>query len=286
MADPQAKLEGIIEQQQSWADQLRIELANGGNVRDVSDNLFLPLHAETRRALLEGSACGFGDERKPDPLHALHSSQALACNFFEPWRGQASSPLDLIAPLDANAPDSDALEPASAPCEIVVAEQLPLGPHELTVAADVVIRSDTTRPAAVVACFTEGYDDVDTRLPAAPSEYAGLWSDLPGCRGLAEDLHANPRRFRRIPAGRILELALALHQRHGSRGARLVHLWYDTSGRTAREQRQEADRLRMRIGGEVDFASITWQTLFLAMLDHPASDPRQIDYLAHRYFAG
>jgi len=285
MADPQATLERIIAQQQSWAEQLQLELADGENVRHVADNLFLPPRPETQQALIDGHAYGVGNEAKPGPLHALHSHHALACNFFESWHGRASHPLDPIPTPDADASDADARDTASVPNEIAVAEQIQLEPGERSVAADIVIRRGTTRPTAVVACFTEGYGDVDPRLPAAPSEYAGLWNDLPGCHGLAKDLRANPRRFRRIPAGRILELGLALHRRHGPRGARLVHIWYDTSGPTAREQRHEANRLRMRIGGEIDFSSVTWQSLFLAILDHPASDPHQIDYLARRYFA-
>jgi hypothetical protein len=139
---------------------------------------------------------------------------------------------------------------------------------------------------AVCALFTEPFTDVDPRVAhGAPGEDDPLWRELPGCALLARDLRVNPRRYRHLAAGRLLDVALGMTRRFGRHGFRLAVLWYDAGGRASRRLRTELDRLRMRIGGEVDLVATSWQGLLAPLRATPTAHGPYTRRLEARYFA-
>ena len=159
-------------------------------------------------------------------------------------------------------------------------------PDELaSVALDLVLEGAGARPTAVFTSFAELYERPAHDLDAALVESPEAWSALSGCRDLARDLRANPTRFTHLPVTRLLEWVVALTHRYGPRGFRLVALWYDLADERARQIRRELDRLRMRIGGEVDVVALTWQTLCERLAYSGDLRGAHAAYLGERYLA-
>ena len=264
---------GLLEQQRRWAATRRLEVDDDDHTADVDVNLFAVLGAESR-AELEGSAARpLGDGSKPGPIRGLHSTQALVCNVFDPWRESGAAPL--AAALDTD-PGSNA---DSVTFAFARAAEPGVGAE-----LDVWLEAEGGRPTALVASFAEPYVGFDAPLAPEALDAPGSWGALAGCRNLALDLRANPRRFRSLPVLRLLHHALALTRRLGPRGFRLAYVWYEMDGPGAALHRRELDRFRMRVGAEVDLHACTWQEFFRALARHPAAPVGYLDYLAARYF--
>ena len=91
----------IRDQQRQWAKQAGHKPDAKGYVRKVEDNLWRPLHPETRKEFETGSGNELrGQGKRPAKLLALHSSAALACNVFDFWRDRDKSALAKALGLD------------------------------------------------------------------------------------------------------------------------------------------------------------------------------------------
>jgi hypothetical protein len=260
--------ERVREQQQHWAESRELDLDETGCLRAIDANLVTPLSTEARDQLRLALPQVLGDGEKPGELCRIDSRWALVCNVFEPWRGRPLTALSAACGADPEA------------SEIRLADPCP-GASE---PADLALGGPCARPTLVVSSFAEtgAGDRIDSDALASTER----WSGLAGCRGLALDLRANPRRFRHLPANRLLTQAAARTQTLGTRGFRLLYLWYEHGG-NGRFVRQEIDRFRMRIGGEVDFSALSWHALFEELrwrLLQPGRRVSYLDYLAGRYF--
>ena len=155
--------------------------------------------------------------------------------------------------------------------------------------ADALLQSGTTA-TVVAASFLEPYSLVDNHPEAATLEEDASWRGLEACRNLTLDLRANPRRFRHLAVARLLALGQAWTRETGTRGFRLLYLWWDGGGAAAARVRSEIDRFRMRAGGELDFVALSWQELFGALRrgvrddPNPAGHEAYLQYLSSRYF--
>ena len=269
MPDAPRVHEQLIARQRLWASQSEIELGDPEHVLRWQDNLTATAATATADELARaGLVPAHGG--KPAPLTALGSGIALAANFFGPFLGRetalggaagALGPVERVrfaVPLDAQ------------------------GDAATGTQADLLIEAADVRPTAVLPLFAEPFADVDTGGRAMAE--AEDWNGLHGCVQLARELlRANPRRFRRLSVGRALELARAMTRRFGQHGFRLAVLWYAAPGHAGRRLRDEIAQLRMRIGGEVDFLSATWQGLFEQLRSGPLGD--HAPALEARYFA-
>ncbi|MCG8591539.1 MAG: hypothetical protein MJE66_19765 [Proteobacteria bacterium] len=217
-----SNLERLRRHLRRWAGEREIELDGGDCAQPATANLLWPLHPESEAELLANEPALLGDDRKPGELARLDSTLAFACNVFEFWR-RAGAPVSYPAWLPAGT--QLWLEPAGA------------------------------LPTAVAVRLTEPYGGLDDRGTPDLDDDAERWAGLWGCRELARERATHPARWQRLDVGRLLEAAVSLTRRHGPRGFRLLLLWVDCGGREARELRREIDRLRMRIGGEVEFAA-------------------------------
>jgi len=260
----------ILDSQRRWAQRMGLEVDASGAVANPRDHLMCPLSEESWRALGSSGLGLMGEEGKRGPLHALDSTHALLCHLVEPLRdsdhdglaaalgGRAGGVVRLCAPLEEAGPDAPASE------------------------VDLLIGS--AHPVAVLARYREPYEAPDRRRPSHPDAPAEAWAGLPGCRSLARDLRANPARFERLEVGRLLEAVRLLTRRHGPRGFRLVHLWFDGGDAESRRYAREVDRLRMRVGGDVELEVIAWRVLFERLRASGAYDDGYAEAIARRYF--
>ena len=262
----------IRAQQRSWAESRGIELDDDGLVGEAAANLLAPLSAETERQLSQDPTRPLGEPGKPGALLRVDSTCALLCNVFDHWRDRQ---LGVMAGLCGADPRSTALHFRPELAGGARRPDLLLAPGD---------GDNGARPTAVIASFCEPYGDVDRSPPSSPEDDPGRWGGLPGCAHLARDLRNNPDRFHTLAVGGIVDCAAALHQRFGARGFRLLYLWYPVEGAAADRHREELDRLRLRIGGEIDFEVRSWQGLFASLQSRYREDTGYAAYLAARYF--
>jgi hypothetical protein len=113
-----------------------------------------------------------------------------------------------------------------------------------------------------------------------------VWAEagLPRCQALAEDLQAGRERSKFLHAAQLLKHALGLAKR-GARAPALVYLYYAWPGPEAAVHREEIERLRARLAGEIEWRVLTYQELHRALCAAPGVDRAYLDYLAQRYFA-
>ena len=64
----------------------------------------------------------------------------------------------------------------------------------------------------------------------------------------------------------------------------LLYLWYDYPSSEAAAHRAEVETFMQRLGGEIDFRSMTYQELFKKVRGASSVDAKYITYLTGRYF--
>lgn len=276
MPDASRTFTRLMERQRAWAEAREVECDAEGRLRRWTENLLEAVPAATRAELGTVAPDETAGEAKPGRLHDLGSGLALAANVLAPWRDRLD---ELAARLPGLLP---------APQTVRFAGSLSLGDAAddapPSTGVDVLFEAPGDRATAVVPLFAEPFGDVDPRVGDALARDPGLWSGLHGCALLARDVHANPRRFRRMAVGRVLETALGMSRRFGRHGYRIAIVWYDTRGRASRRLRAEIDRVRMRIGGEVEVVAETWQSLCDTLGSAGGADGRYTRALTGRYF--
>lgn len=276
MAKTGATWRAMMERQRRWARERELEVDDHGLLDSAEANFLTPLCDESRAEWFASSRPVFDRDGKPGSFRSLLATEALVSNLFEGWRGTDLAPL--AAALEA-APNADSLS---------FAQKIPT-PGESWIApveADVLLHGNAAKPTAVFASLAEPYADPDRRPPVGTLLQSQLWSKLPGCRHLASDLCSNPRRFQSLDVGRIVERVLALTHHYGSRRFRVALLWHEEPGDRARCHARELDRLRMRIGGEVDLVTLSWRALLRRLLATCPSRRSELDPIADRYLAG
>jgi hypothetical protein len=265
----------ILEGQLHWARRARIEFDEAGWVADARDQLLCPLSPETRSELEAVHRDALGRDGKPGALGALDSTHVLLCHLIEPLRALGAQWLDRT--LGGRGTGS-----ALRLCEAL--QDPGAAPDGGALESELVV--DGAHPIYVLARYREPYSEPDRRRPPDPDGEPERWAGLPGCRGLALDLRANPRRFERLEVGRILEAIRRLAARHGRRGFRLVHLWFDGPGAEARAYAREIDRFRLRVGGDVEWAALSWRSLFEGLRSAGLYDAGYARSVEDRYFHG
>jgi len=294
----------ILETQATWARSQDLEIGDSRHTPDLRSNLFAPLPDGVRGELEQSRRHPLGDVArdveggKPGDLQLLESTLALVCNLFAPGGGGATTG----ALAETCGGDSRTGRMRVCPTVGTAASGLSAEVDVLFETASPAASSnddagagdDVGRPTAVIASYAEPYRSPRPRREPAnrvSSEWlepSGIWEALPMCRRLALDLRASPRRFEHVGAAELLLAGVSMTTQYGYRGFRLVHLWYDGGGAAAAKYRSELDRFRFRVGGELDFRSLTWQQLYaqLAEAGRDGSGPldgARLQYLQGRY---
>lgn len=275
-------IRAIGREQRAWASRRGVEVDDADLTEDVDANLFTPVSHELRLRLERQSPGLLGEHEKAGEMAALCSTAALVHNVFDYWRGRAAGSVQQAL---GETPGEAALDLRFA----ATATRAQTNARHRHGVADALLRSGT-RSTVVAASFLEPYSLVDNHPEAATLEEDASWRGLESCRNLTLDLRANPRRFRHLAAARLLALGQAWTREAGTRGFRLLYLWWDGGGAGAARVRSEIDRFRMRAGGELHFVALSWQELFRALRSaarddtDPAGHDAYLQYLSSRYF--
>ena len=265
--------------QQYWARSKGISCTSRGYVRGVEANLWRPLSAQARQSFERGAGSELSGHMK-----ALHSSSALAVNFFDYWTGRDKTPILSalgIGPEDGTSLDFEA--------------QFPTGLGGTPPHLDVAITHSTNFVVAVEAKFTEHMKRSTRGKSNFTMAYfpksSGLWTDagLPACQALAQDLWAEElrggrQRFEYLDSRQLLKHALGLATQQGNRFS-LHYLYYDWPGDRLGAHGREVDSFDEWMGDEIRFKALTYQEVFERLKDSGQAGSDYLDYLETRYFA-
>ena len=216
-------------------------------------------------------------------MRALHSSSALAVNFFDYWTNRDKTPILSALGIDPEGGDSLDFE---APFHTGLGGT---PPH-----LDVAITYSTGFVVAVEGKFTEHLKR-STRgksnftmayFPTSTGRWIGR--DLPACQSLAEELWAEElrggrQRFEYLDPRQLLKHALGLAAQLGNRFS-LYYLYYDWPGDGMEAHRREIAFFDEYVGDEIRFKALTYQGVFEKLRDSGQAGSEYLDYLETRYF--
>lgn len=270
-----ATFQFIRERQRRWAETRHLTVSANGRVSRVEDNLFAPLHDETRAEFEAGDGDEFGTPDDVGKMYSLHSSSALACNVFDYWRKRAMSPLLQACGFQTFGSD------------LKFEQKLSTGVGRKPANLDVLITDSGggCPPIAVESKFTEPFQTSERDcLRLSYFSNSAIWDKLPVCRTVAESLTTRER-FKCFKASQLLKHTLALTRKYGKKRFVLLYLWYDVTGSDAAKQHEaEVQEFANLVGDDVLFRSDTYQTVFdrLSLL---TSGTSYEGYVRSRYFA-
>jgi hypothetical protein len=267
----------LFRAQRRWADAHGVQYDASGCVRDLADNLRVPLTTAALEEFRRGSELTPGTAR-PARLYSLGSSAALVVNVFDYWRDR-----DVALLLGA-------LGVAGAgAAKLTFEEPLSTGLAGDAPTADVALHGSAGIRVAIESKYGEWLVPRPRSQRVFKDKYFpggdGVWAaaGLPRCQALAEDVQSGRERLKFLHAAQLLKHALGL-AKSGQRTAALVYLYYDWPVREAAAHRDELDRVIARLVPEIDLRALTYQALFRALRVVPGLDAAYVDYLSRRYF--
>jgi hypothetical protein len=211
-------------------------------------------------------------------MRALHSSSALAYNFFEYWRGRDASPLASTLRLPAPIVGVD------------FERKYPTGLPGNAPNLDVVLTSPSGSVTAIESKFLEPYYGHGSASGFKAKYFeseSGLWrvAGYPRCQELAERLYSDKAAFRLLNAAQLLKHILGLAT-SGKQWA-LVYLWYEILGTSTAEHAAEAAEFaRIAVADGIEFRALSYQSVFAEMqTGSGAAHQEYMAYLGGRYFA-
>ena len=261
----------ILERQRLWAVKAGHTPDSRGYLRAIEENLWTPMSSRTRAAFQNGS----GAELK-SKMRALHSSSALAVNFFDYWSRGDAKPL------------ADALGLPSAIAAIEFEAQQPTGLDGNPPNLDLCLTLANDLTIAIESKFCEWL----SRKSAAKEHFKPkyfpegqeLWSrvGLPQCQRLAEDVRNRSDPYLYLDVPQLLKHSLGLASQLQDRFD-LYYLYFDCLCREGTAHRSEIERFAARVGSEIRFKALTYQDVFRKLRTTGATADC-IDYLEARYF--
>jgi hypothetical protein len=278
MATSTNELTLIKSRQQSWAKLNECEYNDKGYCSSVESHLFGQcLSVEASVEIAEGHGSEFGDGTTPGKFQALHSSSALAYNWFEYWRHRDHAPL------------SNALGLTQPFLTLRFEAQFPTGVGRSIANLDVLLTSGDGSLTAIESKFCEPYTPSDKKILIKPAYFDGgrsRWAEngLPNAQLIADQLHRGVSDFEVLDVAKLLKHMLGLSRR-GRPTWKLIYLWHEVPGRTASKHSAELERFSKLLADDArHFAALTYQVL-LDRLEPLASSEHSdyLDYLSRRY---
>lgn len=261
----------ILERQRLWAVEAGHTPDSRGYLGAIDENLWAPMSSRTRAAFQNGS----GSELKTK-MRALHSSSALAVNFFDYWSRRDAKPL------------ADALGLPLAIAVIDFEAQQPTGLDGNPPNLDLCLTLTTGHTIAIESKFCEWMSRKSTGKEHFKPKYfpegQELWDrvGLPQCQRLAADVRNRSDLYVYLDVPQLLKHSLGLATQMKDRFD-LYYIYFDCPCREAAAHRGEIDRFATRVGSEIRFKALTYQDVFRKLrATGTASD--YVNYLKARYF--
>lgn len=268
----------LLHQQRQWAESVGLAPDARGYLETVEENLFQPLNKSTRTAFENGSGSELRDTAsRPAKMKALHSSSALAVNFFDRWVGKDTSILRAALGLDSEI------------VAIKFEEQCPTGLPGNPPNLDLALELADGNLIGIESKFSEWLTKKSKRnTPFKPKyfpEGRGLWKErsLPCVQRLAEAIHDGRESFLYLDAPQLLKHTLGMATQLGDRFA-LFYLYFDWPGTESKAHSQEINRFGALVDSGIRFMATSYQDLFSSLNKKRGIDESHMSYLRARHF--
>jgi hypothetical protein len=209
-------------------------------------------------------------------MKALHSSSALAVNFFDHWSDRDKRPL------------RDALGISDNILNIYFEKQYPTGLSGNPPNLDVAIELEDGVTIAIESKLSEWLTakprNKESFKPKYFSSDDGLWANggLISSETLARRIHAGDVRFNYLDAPQLLKHALGLATQVGQRFC-LWYVYLDWPGRESSLHANDIEQFSQLVGDELSFRALTYQEILVALRRQPDVDRDYLEYLEGRY---
>lgn len=269
----------LLRVQREWAKSMGLRPDERGYLENFVQNLCQPLSTGAKCAFEDGSGAELQDRGKvPAKMRALHSSAALAVNFFDHWTERDARPL-------LHALEIEPVLPVALSFETQFPTGLPGNPPNLDVAL-------TLASGAIVGIeskFTEWLTPKGNKGLFKAKYFDGgveLWGrlGLSRCQELVADLVSGTETYRFLDVAQLLKHVLGLSM-HGAPAFSLYYLYFDVPCPASELHRKELSHFAKRVDLDVNFKVITYQHLYSALAARSDVDPEYLSYLGLRYFA-
>jgi hypothetical protein len=281
----------IKERQEQWAIRKGLRLIGSKRERGeprytstLDENLFEPLGVEAKRQIAAGDGKELGGEDgMPGKMQAVHSSSAIGVNVFHYWHriGQVAT-IAVLCGLPASKAEGLAFERKFNICP-----RFRYSPN-----IDMVIHyaEGASQKVSAIECkFCEaygayGHGGLDPKYLDLP-EMTELWNDIPQLKKLAGQISPEDSLYTHLHPAQLIKHILGLKREFGTRGFRLLYLWYDAFGEEGARHRREVEEFKeIAVKDKVRFQSMTYQELIAAMAEKLRDrHPGYVDYLTERY---
>jgi len=242
----------ILSKQLEWATATGLNPDQRGYLSNYERNLFQPLNPQSKLAFDQGSGSELQDRSTgPAKMRALHSSSALAANFFDAWVDADTKPLVVIFDLEAR--------PVNIRFEGQYSTGLPGTPPNL----DVIFELQNGLVVGIESKFTEWLTPKSSSKPAFKDKYfptaRGVWETvgLPETQRLAEEVQLKEIAFRHLDAPQLMKHALGLATHCGSK-FRLLYVYFDAPGPEGDLHRKEIEIFTDRLMSELGFRAFSY----------------------------
>lgn len=267
-----------------------MKISSKGYCREPERNLFQNLDEDgcTRRDFEDA-----GGGELYGKMNAVHSSSALACNFFDYWRSREKTALARAMGIK----EIDSVE---------FEKKFRTGMKGTPPHLDVVFTLSDQTIFAIESKFIEPFDGSKNKKVVGASYFSdgregnnGRWSQLglPRCQKLAECLREK-HCYKYLDVAQLLKHILGIANSRGTgdpmcyENWTLLYLWFNPGGPEADRHEDEIERFAKairrddgKVGDHGEFRAMTYQELFERLSKRlGASHDDYREYLAQRYF--
>jgi hypothetical protein len=252
-------------------------------LRDYALNLLEPLSLDTKRQFegADGNELAHGG-RRPAKMAALHSSSALACNFFHYWHSR-----DLVTlVLDACGLPAERMARFEFETKLPIDARFKYAPN-----LDACVTYADGEPIALagIECkFCEPYAGQKRPLSAKylDDALAPLWKDRPALLALAKACTGPELAYVHLDVAQLLKHLLGLRKQGSGRPTHLLYLYIDHAGPAATRHRDEIQRFASAaMADEVGFSAVSYQSVMSLLAQHCTAHAQWFEYMSARYFA-
>lgn len=257
------------------------KITQGGKyyTKKRNDNFFQLPSKTTLDDFSKADGQELGNGKFPGKIQALHSSSAIAVNFFEYWK---------------LSPDKEFLAkglkiPSKNISDIRFEQKYPiLDGNHTPPNIDVVIQYSNQNVCAIECKFTEAYTN-RKGTHGFKKEYFvknDLWNELPNLFSYAQSISPDDFLNTYLHPAQLIKHTLGLLNAYKNKKKfRLLYLWYDAIGEEGYYHRKELETFSDVLKkDDISFQSITWQELIINMANqHIVSHQKYFDYMTDRY---
>lgn len=256
---------------------------NENYAKQKVDNLFRSqLTSKAKKEFNEADGSELKDGKtRPAKIKAFYSSSALAYNVFEYWREKNKTVLASALELADNSISTLRLE-----------EILKTGISKPNI--DVFLNTENGASVAIESKFCEWMNKSNKTLKDKyffnGTEPIKRWEDvgLVNSQSIAERVKNDDLKFNRLDAPQLLKHALGIGV-DLSKKTSLLYIYFDlenSDSKIGREHRNEVEKFKELMDGELNFRAITYQQMFRYMKQNDSDiDKEYLSYLEERYFS-